>query len=41
MSPVRVLLDVVFLSVPRASGDEPLVNANETQIIMCSPRERG
>ena len=27
--------------VPRASGDEPIVNDRITQLSECSPRERG
>ena len=41
MSPSVELFPFSFASVPRASGDEPLKEAEAATGSLCSPRERG
>ena len=41
MSPIAFLNAVLPFSVPRASGDEPETEAEKSERILCSPRERG
>ena len=41
MNRIAACDDVGLLRVPRARGDEPVVNVTATSQVKCSPRPRG